>query len=183
METEIIKNEGGKEEYIRRIEKIENLIIEKCDKEDVDFVKSELRYIEKLYFDYSDYWIKKHYKLGVLDGISLKEELKSLNKNSNCENVINNLIFNKVDIEFEQIMEEYRRKVLYKNEEYNELKDKIKIIKEKYPKVLEFLENNEINEFTVEESEAILKIIKAEDKINVIETEEAFKLGNSKNYN
>ena len=52
-----------------------------------------------------------------------------------------------------------------------------KKIKTKFPKIRDFIEDDEITEFTQEESKALLKIIRLNDDRAMYEENEMFKIG------
>ena len=78
--------------------------------------------------------------------------------------------------------EKHRAKNLINRKDYKELRDKKRVIMEKYPKARMFLEDEKIQDMTHEELNAILQIISIEHKINIIEMKEAFKLGGKEAY-
>lgn len=78
---------------------------------------------------------------------------------------------------FIDFIEEGKTARLKEREDYQKALLEIEKIKEKYPKVREFLEDDKISDFTKEENEAILKIIKLNNDATSIEVEEVFKLG------
>lgn len=78
---------------------------------------------------------------------------------------------------FEDFFEQQREENLLEREDYRDLQEQIKEFKEKYPKIQDFLENDQIVELTKEEKEAILEVDYLEGEMHVLELKEAFKLG------
>ena len=85
--------------------------------------------------------------------------------------------FNSISGELTDYIETEKIKRLKKREDYKKVISKLKEIKEKYPKVRAFVENNEISDFTKTEMQAILEIIVLHNNLTEIELEETFKLG------
>ena len=63
------------------------------------------------------------------------------------------------------------------NNDYIKATKRLAEIKGKYPKVMDFYDNNKIAEFTQEEMKAILEIKELYDSRNMLEAEEMFKIG------
>lgn len=66
---------------------------------------------------------------------------------------------------------------LKKNDEYTKTNKRIVEIKEKYPNVRKFYEDNKIVKFTEEEMQALVEVKELYDKINILESEEIFRIG------
>lgn len=79
--------------------------------------------------------------------------------------------------ELMNLIEEKRANLLKERADYNQTLTKIRTIKEMYPKVRDFIENEKIVEFSKDELKAILEIINLNKDISSIELEETFKLG------
>ena len=116
-------------------------------------------------------WYKAYYKVGFIDGISLKREIKERIENINS----NDSIFNQNLNEITDYFEEKKYKSLKANSEYQKIATEI--IKTKFPKIREFIEDDEITEFTQEESKALLKVIRLNDDRAMYEENEMFKIG------
>lgn len=172
-ETEKMKRKEAGQHYIDNITKSFNKIL-KITK-DNEKVSKELESIYKDLLAYSVFWDKEYYKLGIADGIKLNNELDSVATNKKMNFTCSFL--DDFTTDFDDFMEDYKVNILYKNERYNEIRKKINSIKNQYTNVLNFLENNQMPEFTDEEKKAILEIIKLEDEQNAIEVKEAFVLG------
>ena len=120
------------------------------------------------------FWYKAYYKIGFIDGISLKREIKE----ERIENInSNDSIFNQNLNEITDYFEEKKYKSLKVNSEYQKIATEIERIKTKFPKIRYFIEDDEITEFTQEESKALLKVIRLNDDRATYEENEMFKIG------
>lgn len=173
FETEKMKRKEAGKQYLDIIMKSFDSISKQT--QDNEKVSEELEKIYKNLIDYSVFWNKEYYKLGIIDGMNLKKEIKAVTVNKKQEYA--NSFLDDYTTDFDDFMEDYKVNVLYKNKRYNEIRKKINSIKNQYANVLNFLENNQMPEFTKEEKKAILEIIKLEDEQNSIEVKEAFVLG------
>lgn len=173
-ETEKMNNEKGGKRYISKIVKSFDKILKIADNNEK--INNELESIYKEFLNYSVFWSKEYYKLGIVDGIKLNNEINSVEINKKMKDYTTSFI-NDYNDDFNDFMEDFKIKVLYKDKRYDEIRKEINNLKNKYPKVLDYLENNKITEFTTEEKKVILEIIKLEDMRNAIEVKEAFALG------
>ena len=119
-------------------------------------------------------WHKPYYKLGFIDGMRLKKEIK---EGKVIENTSNDSIILQNINEISDYFEEQKYRNLKKNEEYNKIRYKIEEIKDKFPKVREFFEDNKIEQLTKEEMKAILDITELQDDRAMYEADEMFKIG------
>jgi len=132
--------------------------------------------LEKSYkdmLDFSTYWGKQYYKLGILDGKRLKTELKENKKIIEYDESF----INDYSSDFDDFFERYKRKELRKDGRYREILSKISKLKDKNPNILNYLENNEIKEFTKDEIEALLEIINLNEERVAMEIKGVFRLG------
>lgn len=118
----------------------------------------------------SDFWNKMYYKLGVYDCAEIK---KIIQTNPEKENTF----FEEYKDDFIDYLEKNRMENLREREEYNKISNEISKIKEKYPNVRSFLEDNEYINLTEDELKAVLKILDLQASIDVEETKEVFRLG------
>lgn len=123
----------------------------------------------------SNFWNKQYYKLGFADGMQFKEEIKQEMREKG-ENYNFDLSDSNLYDYIEDYIESQRMKKLRERKEYKKKTDEIKNLKEKYPKVRSFIEDDEITELSNEELKAVLKIINLNDSIEVFEIEETFKM-------
>lgn len=192
FETNYIKN-FGKNEKLERTEITENQLDNAIELVKDEETKQEI--IEKL-GEFQDsvlgemcFWFKQYYKLGFLDCINFKTEIRSLKKKFTSESNIDNsnitdrdTFFNNYLDDFLDYFESQKTRRLNKRAEYIELQNKIKKIKNSYPNVRLFIEDEEINKnLNIEELKAVLEIIDIENNINALEVEEAFILGLKEN--
>ncbi len=122
-----------------------------------------------------NFWNKQYYKLGFADGMQFKEEIRPKMKDKG-ENYNLNLSDSNLYDYIEDYIESQRMKHLRERSEYKKKTDEIKNLKEEYPKVRSFIEDEEITELSNEELKAVLKIMNLNDSIEVFEIEETFKM-------
>ena len=120
------------------------------------------------------FWHKPYYKLGFIDGMRLKKEIK---EGKVIENTSNDSIILQNINEIADYFEEQKYRNLKKNEEYNKIRYKIEEIKEKFPKVRKFFEDNKIEQLTKEDMKAILDITELQNDRAMYEADEMFKIG------
>ncbi len=121
-----------------------------------------------------DFWNKMYYKLGIYDGIELKNMTKNETKDNNEDNTI---FFDEYSDDFWDYMNTNRMKMLKGNKDYKEYMAKREKIKSENPNVRTFLEDREAVELTDVELNSILDIFEIEGDMETIETTETFKLG------
>lgn len=124
---------------------------------------------------YDNFWDKMYYKLGIYDGIELKNIIKIKIKDDDKEE--NTIFFDEYSDDFWDYMNTNRMKLLKRNKEYKEYVAKREKIKLENPNVRTFLEDREAIELTDVELNCILDIFEIEGDIETIETTETFKLG------
>ncbi len=120
------------------------------------------------------FWHKPYYKLGFIDGIRLKKEIK---EGKIIENTSNNSIILQNINEISDYFEEQKYRNLKKNKEYDKIRHKIEKIKNKFPRVREFFEDDKIEQLTKEEMKAILDITELQNDRAMYEADEMFKIG------
>ena len=125
------------------------------------------------------FWNKEYYKLGFVDGNTIRTEIRRLQHIFSCKNnnYENDAFFNGFMDNFLDAFENERIKRLSKREEYKEFKNKIAEIEEKYPNIRRFIEDEEVINLNKEELNAVLKIIDYERNIGGLSNEESFKIG------
>lgn len=169
----------GKPEKVKKAEKAEEQLVQFMKK----FIKDESN-MKKLYekinifesyaLDEMSFWHKPYYKFGFIDGMSLKREIQ---EEKNIANDLNKSIIYQNINEISDFFEEQKYKNLKQNNDYMKIVKEIAEIKEKFPKIRDLFENNEITEFSKEEVKAILDIVKLQDDKAMYETDEMFKIG------
>lgn len=120
------------------------------------------------------FWHKPYYKLGFIDGMRLKKEIregKIIENTSNYSIILQNI--NEISDYFEE--QKYRN--LKKNKEYDKIRHKIEEIKNKYPRVREFFEDDKIEQLTKKEMKAILDITELQNDRAMYEADEMLKIG------
>lgn len=113
-----------------------------------------------------DFWNKLYYKNGFIDAMNLKDSIKE-----SKTGLIDKLFTCSID----DIIEERRYNVWYLNTEYKNWIYNISEIKNKYPNVRNFLDNNQIVELSKEETNAINTINDLRKKIENFEKVETIK--------
>lgn len=194
-----VRGEGFEIDYIKHFGKSEELekteIKEKELKQIVNSIEDEelKKDIKNKISEFQDsmlgemcIWDKEYYKLGLLDGMNFKSEIRNLKErlsskdNADTSNI--DTFFNNCLDDFLDYFEREKSRKLAKRKDYIELKNKRQQIKEKYPNVRLFIEDEEINKtLNTDELRAVLDIIEIEHDISALEVEEAFKLGLKEN--
>lgn len=121
-------------------------------------------------------WSINYYKLGFYDGINFRKLLREYKQKEDKKAEQESFLYRYMEY-FIDFIEEGKTARLKEREDYQKALLEIEEIKEKYPKVREFLEDDKISDFNKEENGAILKIIKLNNDATSIEVEEVFKLG------
>lgn len=178
VENHYIKRYGNPKENIKT-EKSEKQLVKFMEK----FIKDEtnmkilyekLNKFELCVMGEMCFWYKPYYKKGFIDGISLKKQIKDEKSINNSRE--KSIIYQNIN-EISDFFEEQKYKNLKQNNDYMKIVKEIAEIKEKFPKIRDLFENNEITEFSKEEVKAILDIIKLQDDRAMYETDEMFKIG------
>lgn len=169
----------GKPEDSQKTDKAEERLVKFMkkfikDEKDMQNLYEKLNKYELCVMSEMCFWFKPYYKTGFIDALSLKKQIKEERIASNTSN--EDSIYNSVDDIWDYIdREKYNN--LKANNDYIKATKRLAEIKEKYPKVMNFYDNNKITEFTQEEMKAILEIKELYDERNILESEEMFKIG------
>ena len=133
--------------------------------------------VEKMIQDYDlefsgevDFWSKAYYKLGMNDMYKLKCELK--NENSDIKK--GKTFLDYIDGELDEYMQE---NLIYKTKNYQAYKDKLKIIAEKYPRVLKVHEDSTPIVLTKEEMVQLMELKELDARVRAEEVKVYFKMG------
>lgn len=150
-----IKNESVKEEILEKLEEhTDDLLGEMC------------------------FWDQQYYKLGFVDGMYFKKELKEqkeiFENNAIKDNMENDSFFY---IWKHSLIEFLAVEIRKKSKEYAEITNKMSKIKKQFDNVRLFLEDREAIKLTKEELKAVIEYISLKEKIEDIEKVEMFKLG------
>lgn len=169
----------GKPKSSKKAEKTEEQLVEfmkKFIKNEKDMKKlfEKINNFESDVLDEMCFWHKPYYKLGFIDGMNFKKEIVEEKVIDNVDN--EDSIYNVVDDIWDYI-DKVKSTNLKANNEYIKATKRLAEIKEKYPKVMDFYDNNKITEFTQEEMKAILEIKELYDTRNMLDSEEMFKIG------
>ena len=171
-------NKYGKPEKSKKAEKAEVELVNFMkkyikDENDMKELFEKINKFESYTLDEMCFFHKSYYKLGFIDGISLKNQIEEKITYNNCEESI---IYQNIN-EITDYFEEKKYSNLKRNEEYKIVLKEIEKIKKKFPKVRSFLEDDEIAEFTQEEMKEILNIIGLYNDRAMYEENEMFKIG------
>ena len=121
--------------------------------------------------DELDYWTKKFFKLGIINGIRLKKEIRE-------ENSKQKGFFDYEYSCFDEYLETKRIDKLRENNEYNQLRKKENELKNEYPKLISFIEEKEqINNITEEEQKILLEFMENKEKMFNMEKKEIYFMG------
>lgn len=176
----------GKPEEVKKSENAEKELVDFMkkfikEKKDVQKLFKKLNNFELCAMSEMYFWYKPYYKTGFIDGVYLKKELKH-NKNIFLDNKLNidieeDSFFYKCVDSVMQFIEYNRFNIWTEREDYKEIMDKIEKIKDKYPKIRTFLEDEKIIKLTDEELKGLLEVINLNNDIQSLEIVETFKLG------
>lgn len=173
-------SQKGKPEISKKAEKTEEELVEFMKK----FIKNEndreklfdkINKFESDALDEMCIWYEKYYKLGFIDGMSFERQIK---EEKTTYNIVSNedSIYENIDVMWDYI-DSQKYNNLKINDKYIEISRKLSNEKRKFPKIVEFFDNDIISEFTQEELKAILKIIKLYSEKATLESEEMYKIG------
>ena len=170
------KNKYGVPNEIERADKMEDEFINTIKKNVTDDKKLEeilsmLNKFEMAIIGKYCFWYGEYYKLGFVDSICFRNEV--LKEKSTINKTKNSIFNNSIKTIVNFIREENYTK-LKERKDYNEIIEKIEQIKNKYPKVRLFIEDEKIEEFTKEDVKALLEI---KEFIEFMEIEETLKIG------
>ena len=171
----------GKSEEIKKSEKVEEEFISmlKDKVKDTELQDIILKKYDEVYsrkIGEMCFWNRQYYKFGFISKENIINELKVLSQklvpiyNEKFLNYMNGEPF----FEYFQIQKE---KNLWKQEEYKLLISDINALKEMYPNVKKFFDENIFSNFTFQEKETIKEIINLENIRNWLEVKFSFILG------
>ena len=139
---------------------LDNDIKQKISKKFEEYERAELAEYE--------FWVRKYFKLGIINGIRLKDEL----------NKSDDTFFSNNSDGFTEYIEDIRYNKIFRNEEYQKIKDEIGKNKKKYPRLITFFEDNTyIENITEEEQKAIFEVMSLIEQMFMLEEKEMFKMG------
>lgn len=187
----VIRMEGFESSFIKTHGKIPEVETTLKSEEDLtnmvkQYIKEEEKQqqiLEKIdthvfnLFRETQFWNKQYYKKAFIDGISFTKEIKYESNKILDIKEKSETFFEECSEELLNFIEHKRFELIKQNKEYRQLNQKILAIKQEYPKIREYLEDEEITELTKDELQALLDTIKLTNDINVIELEEMFKRG------
>ncbi len=185
FECEYIKQYGQPEEIKKSQvldEELTKLIKEKVkDEKELDEILNKLNDFQGAVMGEMCFWNEQYYKLGFLDFMYLKKELverkEKFSKEKEKDTSKEDNFFNNCIADFMDYFEKQKSKNLLNRADYKGMINKMEEIKNEYPKARAFIEDEEINTLTQEEMKAILEIVGIDRDLQILEVEEAFKLG------
>lgn len=180
VEQQYISKYGDPEEK-KKLNKVEEEFVDLIkevvkDSKDIQSLLDKLDEFEICTMAEMWFWYKEYYKVGFIDGITLREQIRE-EKNT----FLNSKINNRSDTFFYKnihTIEELVGQHIWENrKDYKELMEKMNKIKEEYPNIAVFLEDNEIVQLSIEELKALYEYLILADKTKDIELVETFILG------
>lgn len=182
FECIFIKHYGEPEE-IQNSRTSENELIETIEKL-IETETAKKQILDKLYQHKDDllgemcFWEQQYYKLGFVDGMYFKKEMKEQKEIFSNINLKNNVKEDSFFYKCRDNLMEFMGANIWKNrKDYKEIVNKMNEIKTQYSNVRTFLEDRKAIELTKEELNAVLNYISLKEKIEDLEKIEMFKLG------
>lgn len=140
------------------------------NKKDFEKVEEMIQNYDLEFSGEVDFWSKAYYKLGMNDMYKLKCELK--NENSDIKK--GKTFLDYIDGELNEYMQE---NLIYKTKSYQSYKDKLKVIAEKYPRVLKVHEDFTPIVLTEEEMVQLMELKELDARVRAEEVKVYFKMG------
>lgn len=140
------------------------------NKKDFEKVEEMIQNYDLEFSGEVDFWSKAYYKLGMNDMYKLKCELK--NENSDIKK--GKTFLDYIDGELDEYMQE---NLIYKTKTYQSYKDKLKVIAEKYPRVLKVHEDSTPIVLTEEEMVQLMELKELDARVRAEEVKVYFKMG------
>ena len=140
------------------------------NKKDFEKVEEMIQNYDLEFSGEVDFWSKAYYKLGMNDMYKLKCELK--NENSDIKK--GKTFLDYIDGELDEYMQE---SLIYKTKNYQAYKDKLKVIAEKYPRVLKVHEDSTPIVLTEEEMIQLIELKELDARVRAEEVKVYFKMG------
>lgn len=140
------------------------------NKKDFEKVEEMIQNYDLKFSGEVDFWSKAYYKLGMNDMYKLKCELK--NENSDIKK--GKTFLDYIDGELDEYMQE---NLIYKTKSYQSYKDKLKVIAEKYPRVLKVHEDSTPIVLTEEEMVQLMELKELDARVRAEEVKVYFKMG------
>lgn len=140
------------------------------NKKDFEKVEEMIQNYDLEFSGEVDFWSKAYYKLGMNDMYKLKCELK--NENSDIKK--GKTFLDYIDGELDEYMQE---NLIYKTKSYQSYKDKLKVIAEKYPRVLKVHEDSTPIVLTEEEMVQLMELKELDARVRAEEVKVYFKMG------
>ena len=140
------------------------------NKKDFEKVEEMIQNYDLEFSGEVDFWSKAYYKLGMNDMYKLKCELK--NENSDIKK--GKTFLDYIDGELDEYMQE---NLIYKTKSYQSYKDKLKVIAEKYRRVLKVHEDSTPIVLTEEEMVQLMELKELDARVRAEEVKVYFKMG------
>ena len=88
-----------------------------------------------------------------------------------------NSFMNEYTDDFLTFFEQHREEYLSEREDYKKIENEIRNIKDKFPNIQVYLDNETLPETTNTEKEALRTIVNLKEDLEIMELKESFKLG------
>ena len=180
FEEEYIKKYGTPDEIILSDETEEELtkaIDENIENEKVrKLIRQKMNEYERRKLSEMCFWNKQYYKLGIVDNDNLKKELHEMHEKVGSK--YTERLLENIDIEaFFDFYQKQKEKYLQIQEDYKMFESDINALKDAYPRVKDFINENIFADFTIQEQGAIKDIWNLQNSLNLFELKFAYILG------
>ena len=175
-EERMKKEKGCNDKYYSSLEKAE-AILELVPETNRKYAKECYEQLVRNFLNHTNELNKEYYKLGIKNGVQIIREIEETTPEQVAEFDQYFKFFDGENTDFNDFIEEYKVRHIYKDSKYAENRAKIKEILDKNPRIRNFVEDDEIVELTKNELEELLKIYRIKEDQNAIETAYIFKLG------
>ena len=158
----------GDAKYSNVLNDIIEIIKQTLKKQNIEECK-EFELLYNKIIEYSELWNRQYYKLGLKDGMLLRNELyERKNKNGTYKYDYNE--------DFEDNIEIFKARLRLENKKYRDILEKIKKIKEDNPNIDELISDKKDVPLNKEQKEKIADLVSLITDKDMIELSEALKL-------
>ncbi len=177
----LYKEKYGEPEEVRQTKECEEALTQLLqntvsNKEELEEIFKQLNFFQSNLLGELHLWNKLYYKLGFIDGIDFRVEVKTEEKNLSLRQCEKGFFDTYVE-EMTDYIETEKTKRLRQRNDYMEVMSKMERIKEQYPKIREYFEDDKISSFNEEETQTTLRLIRLYEELYRITEEEIFKIG------
>lgn len=177
--SKLIRNKGRSEQIEEadlKQSRLEELISNIADNSnEKDEIRQALDDLNIALIDEMCFWNEQFYKLGFTDACGIRAEISEKQKEHLMKDQQNFLdLYRDAFIDY---FEKFKREDLHKRKEYTEILQEIEEIKQKYPRVRAFIEDEKWQDLSAEEQKAYWEYKGLDETLVILETESAFRLG------